>query len=70
MREFERPGMIPTDLPEPYGATAALLSDLDEQIELFERFADLPPNIATVLADLRKRVAAAALLVMLSAKNQ
>lgn len=67
MHELERPGMVETDLPEPYGSAAALLSDLDEQIEMFEKSTILPPNIGTVLADLRKRVAAAGLLVMLAA---
>lgn len=58
--------MVETGLPEPYDRAAALLSDLDEQIEMFEQSTPLPPNVVAILSDLRKRVAAAGLLVMLA----
>lgn len=70
MDEFDRPGMVEAGLPEPYDRVVALLSDIDEQIEIFERSQVWPTAVIAVLADMRKRLAAAGLLTILAATSQ
>jgi hypothetical protein len=52
-------------LPEPYGSLLALLGDIEEQVEIFGRQHGGHEFVTPILAELRTRLSALAMLTML-----
>jgi len=69
MPDIDRNDTVPTGLAEPLASLLAFLSDLEEQIEMFQQQGGCDEFATAVLNELKQRVAAMGLLVTLKDRS-